>query len=167
VLRFRCNPNSELSGRVGGGKQALSHRLSRVTRQRRKQPLTQVSTPHQGSRPHTRLPLQRGCPPPTRLPLQRELSAKPIEGAARRPLPAGSHLPTGCRPPHKAPSSEGLSVPPSKAPSSEGLPAPPQGSLFRGSCRRSRLRVPPAPPLPSHAPRLRPTQKQAVHPHTG
>ena len=70
--------------------------------------------------------------PPTRLPLQRELSAQPTEGAEWKPPPG--RLP----PPHRL-------APPLSLPLQRGCP-PPQGSLFRGSCRRSRLRVPPADP---------------------
>ena len=82
-------------------------------------PSQQAPTSPQAAAPHTRLPLQmgcpftpprlplqRGCPPPTRLSLQRELSAKPTEGAARTPPakpcpPPPAHTKTGCPPPYR------------------------------------------------------------------
>ena len=85
MLRFRCNPNSGLSGRVGGGKQVLFHRLSHAVRQPTPQPAlakggwlaegetggfrqqpTRESSPPSGGHPLGTLSLPFGQPAPSK-----------------------------------------------------------------------------------------------------
>jgi len=63
---------------------------TRLPHQRERQPPRTGSLIRGNGSLLARAPSSEGAAhPPTRLPLQRELSAKPTEGAARRPLPAG------------------------------------------------------------------------------